>query len=309
MSRHRMPEAVALFVALTVLAATPASAQFGGLAKKAKQAAQAAAEKKVDKKTGNTANSNLRPSNTFGEELTESSFSNLLRGLNAELAKTERRDALHADADSAHQRNERLQRLHHADFQAYERQTAANRDCRRTAEETNQAKNEQAMQTKVKQQLSPAFQKDMAEMSARNEKARAKAEKSGDKAAIDKANENYQRDLMTLLGFDPRADSLAVERQCPTPREPASVTESKALTERENSIRVQIRALDGEITTAGAAASGMTPEVYALAKERVLNWSQEAFDNGSQVQEFGDAERKVFEAHKREIKTFRKVLA
>jgi hypothetical protein len=305
MSRNRMPQAVALFVALTVLAATTASAQFGGLAKKAKQAAQAAAEKKVDKKV----DSNLRPSSTFGDELTESSFAALSRGLNAELGKVERRDALHADADSAHERSQRLEKEHRSDFASYERQHTANRDCRRNAEKANEAKTEQQMQKKMEGQLSPAFQQEVAALSARNEKAIEKAQKSGDQAAITKANEAYQHDLMKLMGMDRHADSAAVEKQCPAPPEPASVKESKALTARENDLRVQIRALDEQIMTAGVAASGMTAEIYALAKERVVNWAYEAFDGGSQVQEFGSAERKMFEAHKSDIKKLRKVLA
>jgi hypothetical protein len=310
MPRNRMPQAVALLIALTVLTAPPAHAQFGGVLKKAKQAAAGAAEKKVDKKVDQKVNSKLRPSSTWGAELTESSLTSLLRGLNVELGKVDRRDAMLVEADSAHARNERLQDQHRSVFASYEKQQSANQDCRHNAEEANSVKNQQAMQNKVMGQLSPEFQKEGAAMSERNKKAIEKAQKSGDQAAIAKANENYQRDLMKLMGVDSHADSLAIDRQCPMPREPASVKESNALTARENELRIQIRAVDAEITAAGVAASGMTDEIYSLAKERVVNWAQEVFfDTPSQIQEFGTAERKLLEARKTEIRRVRKVLA
>src|SRR5438034_5407155 len=100
MLRNRLPQAAALFVALTTLASAPAHAQFGGLMKKAKQAAEANVEKKVDKKVNN----NVKPSSAFGEELTESSYASVARGLNAELAKAKQHDRLQAAVDRAQSR-------------------------------------------------------------------------------------------------------------------------------------------------------------------------------------------------------------
>ena len=59
--------------------ATPASAQLGGLMRKAKEAA---ATKAVESTIGPT-NKNLKSSDTFGPELTEASLDGVLRGLAA----------------------------------------------------------------------------------------------------------------------------------------------------------------------------------------------------------------------------------
>src|SRR3569833_694774 len=63
--------------------ATPASAQLGGLMKKAKEAAaQKAGEKAVEKVIPN-AGKTLKPSDSFGPELTAASLDGVLRGLAA----------------------------------------------------------------------------------------------------------------------------------------------------------------------------------------------------------------------------------
>jgi hypothetical protein len=131
---------------------------------------------------------------------------------------------------------------------------------------------------------------------------------------MNKATAGYNRAALIFISADSHADSAAVNQQCgPRPHEPAWLPKAKAAAAREDSLRVQVRALDGEIASAGATASGMPPEKYALAKERVLNWAYEenAFEEasgGSRVQDFGDAERKMFEAHKAEIKKFERLL-
>jgi hypothetical protein len=127
MSHNRMPQVVALFVALSVFASVPAHAQFGGLLKKAaKKAAEASVEKKVEKRV-DPENSASRPK-PFGQEFTEASFDSLMRQLNTERAGAERREALLAEIDSLNRKGDGLN--HDADLAAYDRAVAANLECR-----------------------------------------------------------------------------------------------------------------------------------------------------------------------------------
>jgi hypothetical protein len=95
MSRKPMPQALALFVALTCLAPTSAHAQ----------------------------------SRTYGMDLTEANFQGMMRAIKADQEVARQSHALFARADSAQHRSDNLRNQHRADSVTYENQTRANSDC------------------------------------------------------------------------------------------------------------------------------------------------------------------------------------
>src|SRR3954452_22484772 len=74
-------QSILMAAAIGASFATPASAQLGGLMKKAKETAAPKAGEKAIEKAIPTTNRNLKASDAFGPELTSASLDGVLRGL------------------------------------------------------------------------------------------------------------------------------------------------------------------------------------------------------------------------------------
>jgi hypothetical protein len=280
MSRHRMPQAVALLIALTSLAPATTQAQFGGLAKKAAQkAAERAVEKKVDPKVDEKAGNNAQASNQARQpsaiEITDSTYVDFARGLKAELVLLD-------------------------ESESYDRQATVYGRCR---DSTTTKRHLEAMS----KDLSAAEEKKKEALDARHGAAMQKAMQPYNEAAVNKAKADYDREFNALYGIDVRADSVAVAKKCPTePRKPAWITEANALPDDDD--QIEARGAARAIVLAGIKASGMTPRRYALHKELVVLWYQRSMKQGTASQPSGAAKRGVIEAHWDEIMTLRRAI-
>src|SRR5206468_2295220 len=109
---------------LTILALPGVSqAQLGGLIKKA---AKSAAESHV---AATATNSNLKPSDAFGPELTSASLDAVVRGLAAADAKLSEAKQLHDDEDRLNVEYAKSTNAHDAERQRYQDQSRAIGHC------------------------------------------------------------------------------------------------------------------------------------------------------------------------------------
>src|SRR2546423_1751049 len=119
MSRIRMSHVLVATLGLAMLAAAPAHAQFGGLLKKAKQAAEGKAEQQ-----SNTA------TDPRGESLNEASLQTVFRGLDAERPKADRARSLWRRSDSLEKASKALMDSHEIEYNAYQSKQQAIEECR-----------------------------------------------------------------------------------------------------------------------------------------------------------------------------------
>lgn len=285
MPRIRLPHA-ATAVTLALLAAAPARAQLGGLINRAKQAVQGPAV-------------GTRPSDAFGQPLTEESFAAVLRGLDAELPLYARYDALRDRQHAVEDQRNALFAAHQDDDAAYKKQKSAVSDCRHDAEEKLNAKHQGEMQARA---TDPAVQAKMQIAVRENQTAQMKAYQAHDTAAQTRAGQNYATALMKAMGVDLHADTVVVDQQCgKLPPTPAFVVQEDSLGEVAGSLFTQWKVVDTQIIPAGASAAGMTLKDYGVARERVFNWQYEDCKAGRAAQEFPKAERKILESHKTDL--------
>jgi hypothetical protein len=287
---------ILMAAALGASITTPASAQLGGLMRKAKEAAAT----KVVEKTVVASNKNLKSSDTFGPELTDASLDAVLRGL--------------AAMQTAHGQIEQL-RLKGQEYQAaYTRSVAAHGDERTKFESaSNRIRSCQdsivdARSTAAQEAYMKRMVSDPVAQAAMIKAARELATKNATTKDTAEMRRAYE-DLAKAQGLDPKADSAVATKQCGViPVTPAWLVEQDSLGERARRAERDARDLEYKSGDDAANAAGMTSREFALARERLLHWYRETH-GGSPVQAFGKDERKLLESRKADIEKFDKFLS
>jgi hypothetical protein len=278
--------------------ATPASAQLGGLMKKAKEAAaQKAGEAAVEKAIPNR---NLKSSDAFGPELTPAALDGVLRGL-AVLEKTKgEAAALRARGQEYQVALTKSSEAHDKERQSFDAKYERTRACQDSVIDIRGTAAQDAYMKRM--QSDPTAQADM--IKAAQELSR-KNVTSKDTAEVRRA---YLQ-LAKSHGIDPQADTLAAVKQCGAiPLKPAWLTEQDSLRARSARAESDVRELEYKAEDDAAAASGMDHRAFALARERVMHWYRETH-GGSPIQAFGGDERKLLESRKTDIEQFKKLLS
>lgn len=289
----------ALGLAAALLLPTTSHAQFGGLLKKARKAV-------TGDSSSASSGGNGRPSSAFGPELTPQTFAAVMKGLDAELAPKQQRDALARQSDETQTTRSKLLQAHQAELDAYQKAQSDHQQCTDAAWSRISDEHQAAAQKKQQEILSTpgGMQKAQQDAMALAQQMRALMQK-GDTAGAQRLQMTYaQRNL----GLDPRADTLAVEKQCgKDPAKPAWLVQSDALAARVDTLDRQISQLESTIGTRGVQASGMSAVQYNLARERIVNWYYGGASHTS-VQQFGADELKMLNAHEGDIKRVAAVL-
>ena len=254
-------------VLLLALAAAPANAQLGGLAKKLKEkAAQAAAEKAgLD-----TKNAPTPP--TYDDvilELTAPRVESLLKGLGAAQAALtanggipavlKEREALEAQISTL---NDRASAVSSGYYSARDRWSSCEGDAREALEKTHEEEARKAMGAMI---ANPSLATDRGRNVAAYQQDMAKAVASGDSVALKKVISEYYK----VWGIDLSKDDAVVKAKCgAVPAKPQAMVELDRANARKDSLDVKARAIETRAILEGSKASGLTEQQFAMARER-----------------------------------------
>ena len=298
-------------IAVVTIAFVPAaaSAQFGGLVKKAvkKAAGDAVVDAAADKARSKVSPSATASANAaLGAELTPDTLDMMLKGLTATSAKLEEIETLSRQRDDLNAKLQDNRTANYAVVERYNEQESKIGACvgdylngvNKSRENELRAKMMTMMSTPGGQQGYVAeYQKLMQEMAA--------AQAKGDTVAVNKAMAAFYK---KLLGVDVHADSVAAQKQCGTvPKKPQAIAEQAALESQVDAANVRIRGAEAQASTAGEQASGLSSERFVQARERLTTWlraDKEARANAY----FSDRENRLLSGRKADIQRVERAL-
>ena len=264
-------------LAITAIAALAlpfhnASAQLGGLVKKARDKA---IEQQVEKRVGGSAASNADAPPKFDDvtvELTADRVAGIVRGLSAGRAVLDgangapSRAALVARRDAAATKSSELADANQKVFNAYVEKRDVSQRCRNDAMYASREKRQKESEERTKQLSSKA----MADPAFR-EKAIAIAQKMG--VAQQKGDTAEMRRLSAELGIgqdDAKPDTLAADKACGRePAKPAAMVQSEQLNTEATALSDQIRQLEERSAATEIKESGLNERQFLMARERI----------------------------------------
>ena len=300
--------AIAL-VTLTLTTPATASAQFGGLVKKAvkKAAGEAAVDAATDKARSKIAPATNASANAaLGGELTADTLDMLLKGLAATSAKLEEVEALSKQRDDLNAKLQDNRTANYAVVERYDEQESKIGACISDYLEGVNKNRENELRAKMMTMMSTPngqqgyvgeYQKLMQEMAA--------AQGRGDTAAVNKAMATFYK---KLLGVDVHADSVAAQKPCGTlPKKPAAIAEQAALESQLDGANSRIRGAEARASTAGEEASGLPSERFVQARERLTTWLN-ADKAGKANAYFSDRENRLLASRKSDIQRVERAL-
>ncbi|MDP1891437.1 MAG: hypothetical protein Q8K55_11155 [Gemmatimonadaceae bacterium] len=258
------PIALVLFLAL---AAAPADAQLGGLAKKMKEkAVQAAAEKAgLD-----TKNAPTPP--TYDDvilELTAPRVDALIKGLGASQAVLtanggipailKEREALEAQISTL---NDRANAVSSGYYNARDRWSSCEDDAQDALSKTHEDDVRKAMAAMI---ANPAVAAERGRNASAYQQEMAKAIASGDSVALKKVTTDYYK----IWGIDLSKDEAVIARKCgAVPPKPQAMIDLDRANARKDSLDVKARAIETRAVLEGSKVSGLTEQQFAMARER-----------------------------------------
>lgn len=298
MPARRLPSRPARFAlllgafALAGLAAPPAHAGFGDLVKKAKdKAAQAVAGKTT---TGTSQPGPASPPEFTDEllELTEPRLGQVLKGVEAGNRVLASRAPLVAKRDQLQNEAGAIVEQHgKAIDAAHEKHEAADRCWSDVLGERKSARDEQMQQSMMND---PVLREKMMALAMRM----AEAQAARDTAAMRKLQDEARG-----MSGPTREDSLAARQKCGAmpPLHPMEL-KIQALRRDAAALDEQIRANDQASVEAQVKASGLEPEQFAMARERLIMWVAAIRSKGT-PRGFSEGELAAFDARRAEIET------
>ena len=291
-----LPRPIA-FVLLLALAAAPADAQLGGLAKKMKdKAVQAAAEKAgLD-----TKNAPTPP--TYDDvilELTAPRVDALIKGLGASQAVLtanggipailKEREALEAQISTL---NDRTSAVSSGYYNARDRWSS----CENDAQDALSKKHEEEVRKATAAMIAnPAAAAERGRNAGVYQQDLAKAVASGDSVALKKVTTDYYK----IWGVDLSKDDAFIAAKCgAVPAKPQAMLDLDRANARKDSLDVKARAIETRAVLEGSKVSGLTEQQFAMARER----AQMAVTNSRT--RFSKGELAVLDARKSELLAF-----
>ena len=260
-------------IALAIVAAVSlpihdASAQLGGLVKKARdRVVENQVEKQVEKRTGTSSASAAAPK--FDEvtlELTTERVAQMVRGLSAGRAVLDRRASLVTRRDAAAQKSADLHDKNNkliSDFtdKRYENERCRNDAMNASREKRSAVADKEMKEWQAKAMSDPAFR----------EKAVAIAQKMGEAQA--RGDTVAFRKLATEMGLkadDPKPDSLAADKACgrELPR-PVVLAQIDSLDGIAKKLSDDIRKMEEKAAATEVKESGLTERQFLMARERI----------------------------------------
>ncbi|HEX6050249.1 MAG TPA: hypothetical protein VFZ21_13300 [Gemmatimonadaceae bacterium] len=269
-----IPVAVSLAASLAVPANT-ASAQLGGLVKKARdKVVEKQVDKQIEKRTGTSSTSASEPPafDNVTLELTTERVEGVIRGLTAGRAILDgtnggaSRATLAARRDEAATRRGELSDKNAKLLNAYTEKHDETQRCRHnamyaSAEKRRQAEQQRMQEHQAKALSDPAYREKVLAISQKM----AVAQQKGDTAEL--------RRLGAQLGLterDTKPDSIAADKACgPMPTPPAVLVQMDQLDAQANTLTEQIRELEEKAAATEVKESGMNERQFHMARERI----------------------------------------
>jgi len=262
-SRSTIPVAV---VAAVLLPLNTATAQLGGLVKKARDKA---IEQQVEKRVGGTAASSADAAPKFDEnnlELTSERVAAMLRGLQAGRAILDTRTALIDRREQISKKREPLWDANQKSYDAYLVKRDENQRCRNDAMQVSRDKRQKVTDARNKELSAkamndPAFRQKIMELTPKL----TAAQQRGDTVELKK--------LMAQMGVtedDTKADTVAADAKCgkETPK-PAWLVQTDSLDGLMNKLTDDIRKIEEKAASTEQKESGLNERQFMMARERI----------------------------------------
>ena len=279
-----------------------ASAQFGGLVKKARdKVVENQVEKQIDKRTGTASNPGAAPKfDDVTVELTSERLAGVIRGLTAGRALLDgvngspSRATLVTRRDEAAQKSGTLSSGNEKLIEAYREKYSQNERCRNDAMRASSDKRHAAVEQRnnelrAKALSDPAFR----------EKAVALAQKMGEAQA--RGDTVAFRKLAAEMGLtmdDPKPDTLAADKACGRePAKPAVLAQIEQLDAQAQKLTEDIRLLEEKSAATEIKESGLDERQFLMARERVEAYLS-AMKYKSQPRGFSPAELEALGAQR-----------
>lgn len=277
-----------LSLVLALAAPLPASAQLGGLLKKARKAVQ------------------HQENPTSGSILTDALVRSTLKGMEAQRPILNQRDALYKQRDAAQTARSKLFDAHPGEGEAYSDADQKNAICRDSV--FSQIDDErQAHMANMGQQMAADPQKRaavMQQMMAMQQKA-AQMMASGDTAG---ARKLQMATAMKMAGVDLKADTARVDKACGRPpAKPAWLVQADADADQADTLDARMQRLEQQAVSEGISASGLPAEQFTQVRERISTWwvHQDAPDPN---EGFTKGEVAILKSHQAEIEKLQDIL-
>ena len=262
-SRGMIPVAVAAAILLPLSTAT---AQLGGLVKKARdRAIESQVEKRVGAGTGSSADAAPKFDETT-VELTSDRIAGILRGLQAGRTVLDTRTPLIQRRDEAYKKREPLWNANQKAYDAYLVKRDENQRCRNDAMEVSREKRQKITDARNKElsakaMTDPAFRQKIMELTPKL----ADAQQKGDTVELKR--------LMKLMGVaedDTKADTVAADAKCgkETPK-PAWLVQTDSLDGLAQRLTDEIRKIEEKAASTEQKESGLNERQFMMARERI----------------------------------------
>ena len=262
-SRSMIPVAVVAAILLPLNAAT---AQLGGLVKKARDKA---IEQQVEKRVGASSASNADAAPKFDEntvELTSDRVAGMLRGLQAGRAVLDTRTPLNERREAAYKKREPLWDSNQKAYDAYLKKRDETQRCRNDAMEVSRDKRQKVTDARNKElsakaMSDPAFRQKIMELTPKLTAAQQK----GDTVEL--------RKLMAQMGVvedDAKPDTIAADAKCGKEvAKPAFLVQTDSLDGLANKLTDEIRKIEEKAATTEQKESGLNERQFMMARERI----------------------------------------
>ena len=288
-------------LAFALAAPTPASAQFGGLIKKAKEKV---AEKGVEK-AAEKATDKLGPV-APGEQLTDDILGKVITGAQVADRMLGERDRVQAAREAKNKDFSALLDKNQPVHAAYDQANSKITECRSSAFSTLEDARQEKYDSQIKKlQADPNMMGKYQLIAMKYSKPMAEAQQKQDPALLQKVQMEM---IKEVVGSDPFADmkkdSATVTAKCgKVPALPPALAQEEKMRKDIAIADDSIRTLEAKAVNAGAQASGLEQIRYLQLKERALSIMNRVAGQGAQVK-FGDEE---IEAVKKRLSDLEKV--
>jgi hypothetical protein len=304
--RARVASRRGLSIAVVAVLCLPyhdASAQLGGLVKKARDKA---VEQQVEKRVGGSSASNPGAPPKFDEvtvELTADRVAGIIRGLTAGRAVLDgasggaSRATLVARRDEAANKSSAISDANKKTFSAftdkrYEIERCRNDAMYKSREQRRKVEEERNKQMSSKAMTDPAFRDKAVAIGQKM----AAAQQRGDTAEIRRLGAE-----LGLSEYDPKPDSLAADKACGRePAKPAALVEMERLDAQAKALSEQIRQLEEKSAATEVKESGLNERQFLMARERVEAYLS-AVKYKSQPRGFSGAELEALSARRADL--------
>lgn len=230
---------------------------------------------------------------TIGRELDEATFNAALRGMSAVQREF---TGVQAERTRLSTRvNELLPTAIPLDS-AWRERRARVEQCQRDYTDALMQRRQAQLQARA---VVPSMSQEQIRLTMALTDSATQAAQRGDSVTVERVN---RRLMKVTYGIDVAADSAAAARQCgELPARPAAALELERVRAEIDTLMVRERTIQEQTMPNAARASGLPPQRFALARERILTWYADQSGDGD-MSRWPRREREMFERRRDEIR-------